>query len=71
MKEHYGTLAPTNERLFTAMNTAAPTDGLILLVTKGVKVEQPIHVLHITTWEPAADPAARPRSCCMKAPRRK
>ena len=49
VKEHYGTLAPTNERLFTAMNTAAPTDGLILLVTKGVKVERPIHVLHITT----------------------
>ncbi|MBK9146489.1 MAG: Fe-S cluster assembly protein SufD [Flavobacteriales bacterium] len=51
VKEHYGTLAPTSERLFTAMNTAAPTDGLILLVTKGVKVERPIHVLHVTTWE--------------------
>ncbi|MFN8351104.1 MAG: Fe-S cluster assembly protein SufD [Flavobacteriales bacterium] len=51
VKEHYGTLAPTGERLFTAMNTAAPTDGLILLVTKGVKVEKPIHVLHVTTWE--------------------
>jgi len=49
VKEHYGTLAPTSERLFTAMNTAAPTDGLVLLVTKGVKVERPIHVLHITT----------------------
>ncbi len=51
VKEHYGTLASTSERLFTAMNTAAPTDGLILLVTKGVKVEKPIHVLHVTTWE--------------------
>ena len=51
VKEHYGTLAPTGERLFTAMNSAAPTDGLILLVTKGVKVTQPIHVLHVTTWE--------------------
>jgi len=51
VKEHYGTLAPTGDRLFTAMNTAAPTDGLILLVTKGVKVEKPIHVLHVTTWE--------------------
>lgn len=47
VKEHYGTLAPFGERLFTAMNTAAPTDGLILLVTKGVKVERPIHVLHV------------------------
>ncbi len=51
VKEHYGTLAPTGERLFTAMNTSAPTDGMILLVTKGVKVEKPIHVLHVTTWE--------------------
>lgn len=51
VKEHYGTLAPTGERLFTAMNTAAPTDGLILLVTKAVKVEKPIHVLHVTTWK--------------------
>ena len=51
VREHYGTLAPTNERLFTAMNTAAPTDGLILLVTKGLKVEKPIHVMHVTTWE--------------------
>ena len=51
VKEHYGTLAPTADRLFTAMNTAAPTEGLILLVTKGVKVEKPIHVLHVTTSE--------------------
>lgn len=51
VKEHYGTLAPTGERLFTAMNTATPTDGMILLVTKGLKVEKPIHVLHVTTWE--------------------
>jgi Fe-S cluster assembly protein SufD len=51
VKEHYGTLAPFGDRLFTAMNSAAPTDGMILLVTKGVKVEKPIHVLHITTWE--------------------
>lgn len=49
VKEHYGTLAPTSELLFTAMNSAAPIDGLILLVTKGVKVEHSIHVLHITT----------------------
>ena len=51
VKEHYGTVAPTGGRLFTAMNTSAPTDGMILLVTKGVKVERPIHVLHVTTWE--------------------
>ena len=62
VKEHYGTLAPTGERLFTAMNTAAPTDGLILLVTKGVKVERPIHVLHITT---SARQLVQPRDLFM------
>jgi Fe-S cluster assembly protein SufD len=49
VKTHYGTMAPTSERLFTAMNTAAPTDGMILLVFKGVTVQKPIHALHITT----------------------
>jgi len=49
VKEHYGTLAPTSDRLFTAMNTAAPTDGLIILATKGTKTRKPIHVLHITS----------------------
>jgi Fe-S cluster assembly protein SufD len=62
VKEHYGTLAPTSERLFTAMNTAAPTDGLILLVTKGVQVERPIHVLHITT---SARQLVQPRDLFM------
>ncbi|MCC6937847.1 MAG: Fe-S cluster assembly protein SufD [Flavobacteriales bacterium] len=49
VKEHYGANAPINDRLFTAMNAAAPTDGSILLVTKGVKVEKPIHMLHVIT----------------------
>ena len=53
VKEHYGTIAPINNRLFTAMNGASPTDGLILLVTKGVKVDKPIHVLHVITDERA------------------
>ena len=53
VKEHYGNIAPINNRLFTAMNGACPTDGLILLVTKGVKVEKPIHVLHVITDEKA------------------
>ena len=47
VKAHYGTLAPTGERLFSAMNTAAPTDGLIILATKGARMSKPIHLLHI------------------------
>ncbi len=48
VKAHYGQIAPIGDRLFTAMNTAAPTDGLIILSTKGTKTSRPIHVLHIT-----------------------
>ena len=65
VKEHYGTLAPTNERLFTAMNTAAPTDGLILLVTKGVKAEKPIHVLHVVRADDHRPILMQPRDLFM------
>lgn len=50
-KANYGTLASTEQRLFTAMNTAAPTDGLIILATRGARTRHPIHVLRITTPE--------------------
>ncbi|MBK9698748.1 MAG: Fe-S cluster assembly protein SufD [Flavobacteriales bacterium] len=49
VKAHYGQVAPISDRLFTAMNTAAPTDGLIILATKGTKTSKPVHVLYITT----------------------
>ena len=49
VKANYGQIAPIGDRLFTAMNTAAPTDGLIILATKGTKTSKPIHVLHITS----------------------
>lgn len=65
VKEHYGTLAPTGDRLFTAMNTAAPTDGLILLVTKGVKVERPIHVLHVVRADDHRPILMQPRDLFM------
>lgn len=49
VKNHYGHITPLNERLFSAMNSASPTDGLLLLVFKDTTVEKPIHVLRITT----------------------
>lgn len=51
VKAHYGHVAPIGARLFTAMNTAAPTDGLIILATKGTKTSKPIHVLHVTSGD--------------------
>ncbi|MBK6829902.1 MAG: ATP-binding cassette domain-containing protein [Flavobacteriales bacterium] len=51
VKAHYGQVAPIGDRLFTAMNAAAPTNGLIILATKGTKTSKPIHVLHITSGD--------------------
>ncbi len=51
VKAHYGQVAPIGDRLFTAMNAAAPTDGLIILATKGTRTSKPIHVLHITNGD--------------------
>jgi Fe-S cluster assembly protein SufD len=51
VKAHYGQVAPIGDRLFTAMNAAAPTHGLIILATKGTKTSKPVHVLHITSGD--------------------
>jgi len=51
VKAHYGQVAAIGDRLFTAMNTAAPTDGLIILATKGSKTSKPMHVLHISSGD--------------------
>lgn len=48
LKARYGNIAPVGDRLFTAMNMAAPTDGLIILGTKGARASKPIHVLRLT-----------------------
>ncbi|MCB0791978.1 MAG: Fe-S cluster assembly protein SufD [Flavobacteriales bacterium] len=49
VRNHYGHITPLSESLFSAMNTAAPTDGLLLLVFRNTTVRKPIHVLRITT----------------------
>lgn len=51
VRNHYGHITPLTERLFSAMNSAAPTGGLLLLVFKNTRTEKPIHVLRITTGE--------------------
>ena len=66
LKAHYGHIAPIGARLFTAMNTAAPTDGLIILATKGSKTTKPIHILRITISEKGAAPMLiQPRDLFM------
>ncbi len=65
VKEHYGQVAPIGDRLFTAMNTAAPTDGLIILATKGTKTSKPIHVLHIVRGDDHRPQLVQPRDLFM------
>ena len=47
--QRYVPITPVNERLFSAMNTAAPTDGLFLHLQSDCELKQPVHVLHITS----------------------
>lgn len=49
LQAHYGRVAPIADRFFTAMNMAAPTDGLIILATKGARTGKPLHILRITS----------------------
>ena len=66
LKSHYGKIAPIRDRLFTAMNSAAPTDGLIILATKGSKTSRPIHILRLTIGEKGAAPMLiQPRDLFM------
>lgn len=45
---HLNKLAKDSDRLFTDINTAAMEDGFVLLLDAGVRVEQPIEVLHLS-----------------------
>lgn len=66
LKANYGRIAPIGDRLFTAMNTAAPTDGLIILATKGAQTDHPVHILRITAVPEGAPPVLiQPRDLFM------
>ncbi|MEB2340964.1 MAG: Fe-S cluster assembly protein SufD [Flavobacteriia bacterium] len=66
LKAHYGQAAVLDDRLFTAMNTAAPTDGLVILATKAAKAAHPVHILRITTADEGGRPVlVQPRDLFM------
>jgi len=47
--QRYVPITPVKDRLFSAMNAAAPTDGLFLHLMEGCELERPVHVLHFTS----------------------
>ena len=66
LKANYGKIAPIDDRLFTAMNAAAPTDGLIILAVKGARTSKPVHVLRITAGNALGEPVLiQPRDLIM------
>jgi Fe-S cluster assembly protein SufD len=46
--EHLGKLAAYRKDTFTALNTALAQDGVVIHVPRGVVVDEPIHIIHVT-----------------------
>jgi Fe-S cluster assembly protein SufD len=60
LAEHLGKLAGYREHTFTALNTALMQDGVVIHVPRGVVVEEPVHIVHVTDSQ-AAGGAIHPR----------
>ena len=58
-QQHLGTLASVEDDGFAALNTAFISDGALVHVTQGARVERPIHLVFVSTDEDGF--AAHPR----------
>ena len=56
VQRYLGQLAEFGNRAFTALNTALATDGAYVYIPDGVVLEQPIHLLFVTTASPTSGP---------------
>jgi Fe-S cluster assembly protein SufD len=65
---HLGRLAPVDTNAFTALQTAFFRDGVFLLVPDGVEMEEPVHLLFLSTEEPMPF-AAFPRNLIIAGER--
>jgi FeS assembly protein SufD len=54
-----GAASSAEAEVVTLLNTAFATDGMVMRVAKGVKLEAPIHVIHIATSQTPASTALR------------
>src|SRR5690606_34991797 len=50
-KKHFGKYADFTKHIFTSLSTAYTRDGVLIHVPEGKIVEQPIHILFITSSE--------------------
>ena len=63
----FGSVCAAEENTFTAMNAAYATDGLVLVVPKGVELPAPVHVLYVTD-EAARDAMVHVRNLVVAGP---
>lgn len=49
IEKHFGKYASYNNQIFTALSTAYTKDGAFVYVQEGIIVENPIHIIFITT----------------------
>ncbi len=67
VRKHLGSLASFDRAAFTALNTAFVQDGVVVRVPKGVEVEVPLHILHLTDAH-ATGAAMHPRLLVVAEP---
>jgi Fe-S cluster assembly protein SufD len=67
VEQHLGSLAGFDRAAFTALNTAFMQDGVVVRIPKGVEVDTPIHLLHVTDAQ-AEGAALHPRILVVAEP---
>ena len=56
VQRYLGQLADFGTKAFTALNTALAADGAYVYIPDGVVLDQPLHVLFVTTASPSSGP---------------
>jgi Fe-S cluster assembly protein SufD len=56
VQRYLGQLADFGTKAFTALNTALAADGAYVYIPDGVLLDQPLHVLFVTTASPSSGP---------------
>jgi Fe-S cluster assembly protein SufD len=69
VQRYLGQLAEFGTRAFTALNTALASDGAYIYIPDGVVLEQPLHILFVTTPSAAGAGMSHPRALVVAGER--
>ena len=61
LQAHLGRYASSSEEAFAALNTAFASDGALVYLPKGCLIEQPIHLLFLSSGEKSESRVCHPR----------